>query len=92
MKSTKTSEMAKDLSPMEAIVLQQVHEDGEDDAHSLATGLGMSRQRILSIVARLKRRGLVSVNGGYDAILVNLTSKGRRLINYLWPKQGMLYS
>jgi DNA-binding MarR family transcriptional regulator len=79
------------LSLSEAIVLQQVHEDGEDDTRSLATALGMSREHTLNVIARLKRKGLVAIDGDYDGLWVHLTRKGRRLIHYLWPEaRGIL--
>jgi DNA-binding MarR family transcriptional regulator len=74
------------LTTNEAIVLQQIHEDGEDDARTLSRMLGMSRHHVLSIVGRLKSKGLVAIEGAYDGLWVHLTREGRRLMNYVWPE------
>lgn len=74
------------LSLNEAIVLRQVHEDGEDDTRSLAAALGMSREHALTVILHLKRKGLVAIDGDYDGLWVHLTRKGRRLMHYLWPE------
>lgn len=81
-----TATATRALSLSEAIVLQQVHEDGEDDTNALAYALGMSREHTLNVVAHLKRKGLVAIDGDYDGLWVHLTRKGRRLIHYLWPE------
>lgn len=86
MESFKKSTSTRTLSLSEAIVLQQVHEDGEDDAASLAKALGMSRERTLNVISHLKRKGLVAIDGEYDGLWVHLTRKGRRLMQYLWPE------
>lgn len=82
----------RSLSLSEAIVLQQVHEDGEDDTRSLARSLGMSREHTLNVVEHLKRKGLVSIDGGYDGLWVHLTRKGQRLIRYLWPESHSVFA
>jgi DNA polymerase elongation subunit (family B) len=46
----------------------------------------MSREHTLNVVAHLKRKGLVAIDGDYDGLWVHLTHKGRRLIHYLWPE------
>ena len=91
MKSTTQSTTVRTLSLSEAIVLQQVHEDGEDDARTLERALGMSPEHTLNIIGRLKRKGLVAIDGEYGGLWVHLTQKGRRLIHYLWPEaRGIL--
>lgn len=91
MKSTNQSKTTRSLSLSEAIVLQQVHEDGEDDTGSLARALGMSRERTLSVIAHLKHKGLVSIDGDSEGLWVHLTRKGRRLMNYLWPEARSVF-
>jgi DNA-binding MarR family transcriptional regulator len=90
MSDIKEVRLANSLSLTEAIVLQQVHEDGEEDAKSLATMLGMSRQRTLNIIAHLRKQGLVAIKGEFDGVWVHLTGKGKRLMNYLWPESSSL--
>lgn len=86
MKSTSQLTPVRKLSLSEAIVLQQVLEDGEDDTSSLARALGMSKEHTLNVIAHLKRKGLVSIDGDYQGLWVHLTRKGRRLMHYLWPE------
>ncbi|HMS92826.1 MAG TPA: winged helix DNA-binding protein [Candidatus Saccharibacteria bacterium] len=74
------------LTPNEAIVLQQVHEDGEDDTRTLAQQLGMSRQHILTIIERLKSKGLVAIDSSLDGLWVRLTRKGQHIMRQLWPE------
>ena len=82
----------RSLSLSEAIVLQQVHEDGEDDTAALAKALGMSREHTLNVVAHLKRKGLVAIDGEYDGVWVHLTRKGLRLMRYLWPEAHSVFA
>lgn len=82
----------RSLSLSEAIVLQQVHEDGEDDTSSLSKVLGMSREHTLNVIAHLKRKGLVDIDGDHDGLWVHLTRKGRRLMNYLWPEARSVFA
>lgn len=79
-----------DLTPNEAIVLQQVNEDGEDDARTLSRTLGLSRQHTMSILARLKHKGLVALNTSYDDLWVHMTKKGKALMSYVWPESRQL--
>ena len=74
------------LTPNEAIVLQQVHEDGEDDTSTLASQLGMSRHHVLSIIEQLKHKGLVAIDSDLDGLWVRLTHRGQQIMQYLWPE------
>lgn len=74
------------LSTNEAIVLQQVHEGGEDDAQSLASQLGMSRNHTMNIIQRLKQKGLVAIDSDVDGIWVHMTRRGHKLMSYMWPQ------
>jgi DNA-binding MarR family transcriptional regulator len=84
--STSQAFTAQTLSLSEAIVLQQVHEDGEDDANSLSQALGMSKKSTLHTITHLRRRGLIAVDADYGDVWVHVTRKGLRLIRYLWPE------
>ncbi|MGB4768817.1 MAG: hypothetical protein WBP22_06225 [Candidatus Saccharimonas sp.] len=79
------------LTPNEALILQQVHEDGEDDLSTVALQLGMSRNYVASVVAHLKSKGLVIVQTNFDDLWIRLTSRGSQLVNYMWPEtRGVL--
>lgn len=55
-------ESINNLTSNEAIVLQQIYEDGEDDVRTLAQMLGMSAKSVVAVVAHLKKRGLVAIS------------------------------
>lgn len=77
------------LTTDEAIVLQQVHEDGEDDTQSLAQYTGMSRRYVVNLVANLRQKGLIAIDNTYGDIWVRATTKGKRLVQSLWPEAKM---
>lgn len=74
------------LSTAEAIILQQIHDDIEEDVAMLSSQLGMSRSRIAAIVDTLKQKGLLIINHDYHGTWVRLSSRGNRLMAYLWPE------
>ncbi len=76
----------EDLTTTEALVLQQVHEDGEDDVPTLSRQLGMSRQYALAVVASLKHKGLLVVTDGYQQLWVRPSARGKRMVRYIWPQ------
>ncbi|MGB4762484.1 MAG: hypothetical protein WBP12_03985 [Candidatus Saccharimonas sp.] len=79
------------LTPNEALILQQVHEDGEDDLSTVAIQLGMSRNYVASVVANLKSKGLIIVQTNFDELWIRLTTRGSQLVNYMWPEtRGVL--
>jgi len=75
-----------DLTTTEALVLQQVHEDGEDDLPSLSRQLGLSRQYALAVVGSLKHKGLLIVTDSYHQLWVRPSVRGKRMIRYIWPQ------
>lgn len=74
------------LSTNEAIVLQQLHEDGEDDMETLQAQLGMSRNHFMELLHNLKQKGLLIINRDYHETWVSLSRKGNQLISYMWPE------
>lgn len=80
------------LTPNEAIVLQQVHEDGEDDTRTLAQQLGMSSRHVLMIIEQLKGKGLVAINSDFNGLWVRLTRKGQHIMRQLWPEAHGAYT
>ena len=79
-------ESINNLTPNEAIVLQQIYEDGEDDVRTLAQMLGMSVKSVVAIVAHLKKRGLVAISSDLGDLWIEVSAKGRCLIKRLWPE------
>lgn len=79
-------ESINNLTPNEAIVLQQIYEDGEDDVRTLAQMLGMSAKSVVAVVAHLKKRGLVAISNDLGDLWIKVSAKGRRLIKKLWPE------
>ena len=77
---------ATKLSTAEAIILQQVHDDIENDPSTLSRQLSMSRQRTITIIEHLKRKGLLAIDHDLDGLFVHLTRKGQKLIQYMWPE------
>ncbi len=74
------------LSNDEAIILQQISENGEDDVMGLAQSLRMSRQRVALLLTHLKRKGLISIQTSYGNWWVKTSVRGTRLVHYLWPE------
>lgn len=82
----KTTTPSIQLTNDEALVLQQVYEDVEADISMLSYQLGMKRRTIMAILQDLRHKHLVAVSRGYAELWVNVSSKGRQLIRYMWPE------
>lgn len=74
------------LTTNEAIVLQQINEDIEDDTWSLAKRVGMTRRHVMSVISRLQQKGLIALTNSYEGLWVRLTKEGRAFIRYVWPE------
>ena len=84
-KSKKTKQM--DLSVNEALILQQVYEDGVDDVDNLVDQAGMPKKVTMNVLTELKSKGLLTViQQTYGKILVSVTSQGKKLVNAMWPE------
>lgn len=84
-KSKKTKQM--DLSVNEALILQQVYEDGVDDVNSIVDQAGMPKKVTMNVLTELKSKGLLTViQQTYGKILVSVTSQGKKLVNAMWPE------
>jgi CTP-dependent riboflavin kinase len=79
------------LTTSEAIVLQQVGEDVEDDAWQLAKRVGMTRRHVMSVISHLQHKGLVALDSSVGGLWVRLTRKGHQLMNYVWPEAALMY-
>ena len=74
------------LTTNEALVLQQVYEDGGDDAAILAAQMGMPRRTTMHVLADLRRKGLMAIDQAYGDAWVRLTARGKRLVQRIWPE------
>ena len=84
-KSKKTKQM--DLSVNEALILQQVYEDGVDDVDNIVDQAGMPKKVTMNVLTELKSKGLLTViEQTYGKILVSVTSQGKKLVNAMWPE------
>lgn len=81
-----TSLVTEQLNEDEALVLQQVYEDDETDAHLLALQLGMGRGHLMRAIASLRRKHLINIQRGYEGVWIQMSAQGRRLMRYLWPE------
>ena len=78
-----------ELPEEQALVLQQVGEYGEEEFDTLAETLRFDRRRLTQIVRSLHHKGLVYLSeGSYRDPWIHLTSKGRKLMTYMWPDIG----
>lgn len=73
-----------------ALVLQQIQENGQEDIANLSESLHIRRSRLAHIIEALKRKGLVRLTRDYHSDLwIELSGKGRRLVNYMWPESRL---
>ncbi len=80
------------LTTNEALVLQQVYENGGDEAAMLAAHMGMTRRTAMHVLADLRRKGLMAINQVYGDAWVRLTTRGKRLVQRIWPEaQAIVY-
>ena len=76
-----------DLSVNEALILQQVYEDGVDDVDSIVDQAGMPKKVTMNVLTELKSKGLLTViQQTYGKILVSITNQGKKLVNAMWPE------
>ena len=78
------------LSPRDALLLQQLDADYENDTTTLARELGESRARLLVALQNLRERGLVTFVNYYDDIAVRLSRRGRHVVRTIWPESAMV--
>lgn len=73
-----------------ALLLQQVYEDGGDDAVKLAAQMGMPRRTAMHVLADLRRKGLMAIDQAYGDAWVRLTTRGKRLVQRIWPEAQVI--
>ena len=84
-KSKKDKQM--DLSVNEALILQQVYEEGVDDVDNIVDQAGIPKKVTMNVLTELKSKGLLTViQQTYGKILVSVTSQGKKLVNAMWPE------
>ena len=89
-KKSKNKQM--DLTVNEALILQQVFEDGEEEVENLVYQTGMPKRMTLNILSDLKSKGLLIVmQQAYGKILVSITGRGKKLIQTMWPEAILSY-
>lgn len=75
-----------------ALVLQTVHENGEEDFANLAETLKFDRQRLAHIIEALRSKGLLylskSGRSSYAGAWIRLSSKGRKCMTTIWPESN----
>lgn len=80
------------LTTNEALVLQQVYDNGGDEVVMLAAQMGMPRRTAMNVLADLWRKGLMAIDQAYGDAWVWLTTRGKRLVQQIWPEaQAIVY-
>lgn len=79
------------LTSDEALVLQQIAENGEDDVIGLSHGLRMSRSRVAQQLERLRAKKLVTIKSTCGDLWVRASKRGRQLVRYMWPEMAPAY-
>ncbi len=74
------------LTTNEALVLQQVYEDGGDEAAILAAQMGIPRRTAMNVLEDLWHKGLMVIDQAYGDAWVRLTMRGKRLVQRIWPE------
>jgi len=86
----KTQAKEVNLTTNEALILQQIYEDGSDDVVVLAGQVRLSRRTVMNILADLRRKGLMAIDQIYGDAWVRLTARGKRLVQKIWPEAQMI--
>ena len=84
MKTRQSQEVT--LTTNEALVLQQVYENGGDEAAMLVAQMGMPRRTAMNVLADLRRKGLMAIDQAYGDAWVRLTTRSKRLVQRIWPE------
>lgn len=74
------------------LVLRQISVDGGDTVDDLIEMIRVDRRRMPHIISSLHHKGLITIeNIGYGTWL-NLSTKGRRCMQYIWPDSTLRYT
>lgn len=69
-----------------ALVMQQIKDSGEEDFTNLAETLQFDRPRLLHIIRGLQHKGLIRITRASSEIWLRLSTKGQRLMGFMWPE------
>lgn len=87
LRTKKSKKHQVDLSVNEALILQQVFEEGEDEVDNIVDQTGMPKKITMNILSGLKSKGLLTIiQHTYGRILVSVTSQGKKLVHAMWPE------
>lgn len=75
-----------------ALVLQQVHDSGEEDFSGLAASLKLTPGHLAHIVQELTRKRLIISRNASYGIWIRLSARGKRLINTMWPESSATFA
>lgn len=73
------------LESNEALVLQQIYEDGDNSLNELSASLQLNKGRVRTIVNRLRKKHLVAIRKQAGEALITLSEQGKRLLSTMWP-------
>jgi DNA-binding MarR family transcriptional regulator len=79
------------LTPNQAILLQQIYEDDEDDIRSLSDEVGISRTNTIRGVLKLEQKGLVDLHDSFDGLVLRVSVRGRAVVRKIWPEAKALF-
>ncbi len=74
-----------DLSPNEALVLQQVLVVGTDDIRSVSSELGLTRQTTINTALDLEEKGLIDMRNDFDGLWMRVSKQGKDALQKLLP-------
>ena len=80
------------LTPNQAMLLQQIYEDDEDDIRSLSYELGISRTNAIRGILKLEQKGLVDLHDSFDGLVLRVSGRGKTVVRKLWPEAKALFA
>ena len=80
------------LTPNQAMILQQIYEDDEDDVRSLSYELGMSRKNTIRGILKLEHKGLVDLHDTFDGLVLRVSRRGNAVVRKLWPEARAIFA
>lgn len=69
-----------------AIVLQQVHDNHEEDFEYLAESLRFNPARLAHIIQDLHHKGLIISRRSSYGLWIRLSAKGKKVMRTMWPE------
>lgn len=75
----------------QAMILQQLYEDDEDDIRSLSYELGLSRTNTIRGILKLEQKGLVDLHDSFDGLILRVSVRGKTVVRKLWPEAKAMF-